>query len=163
MIYNYFLGLGSNIEPRLYHLHTALEKLTQCGQVRKKSGLYLTQAWGEKEQNDFYNAVVEFNSDLPPRYLLDTLKRIEQEAGRKSSSHWGPRQIDIDILYCSEASMEEKDLQIPHQYVTERRFVLEPLAELVENLTIHGRKIRVRKMLQSCQDPSQVSRLDLAW
>jgi 2-amino-4-hydroxy-6-hydroxymethyldihydropteridine diphosphokinase len=163
MLYNYFLGLGSNIEPRLGYLNTALNKLTRCGEIIQKSALYESQPWGKKEQDEFYNAVVEFRSALSPRSLLAAIQTIEKESGRSTPARWGPRQIDIDILYCREISLEEEDLQIPHRYLMQRRFVLEPLAELVENLTMDQKNTNVHEMLQLCGDASRVTRLDLAW
>ena len=163
MIYNYFLGLGSNIEPRLNYLQTALIKLAAFGRIKHKSSIYNTQAWGETEQDDFYNAIIEFDSALPPRVLLETIKKIEAEIGRRSISRWGPREIDIDIIYCRNMTVREADLIIPHRYAAERRFILAPLSELDENLSIDGRGTPVRQTLSSCRDSAQVSKLDLAW
>jgi 2-amino-4-hydroxy-6-hydroxymethyldihydropteridine diphosphokinase len=163
MIYNYYLGLGSNIEPRLNYLQTALIKLAPFGRIKHKSSIYDTQAWGNTEQDDFYNAVIEFDSALAPRILLETIKRIEAEIGRRSTSHWGPREIDIDIIYCRNLTVRDVDLMIPHRYAAERRFILAPLCELNGNLSVDGRGTPVRQNLRSCQDSAQVSKLDLAW
>jgi len=163
MIYNYYLGLGSNIEPRLNYLQNALLKLAPFGRIQHKSSIYNTQAWGNTEQDDFYNAVIEFDSALAPRILLETIKRIEVEIGRRSTAHWGPREIDIDIIYCRNLTVCDVDLMIPHRYAAERRFILAPLSELDGNLSVDGRGTPVRQNLRSCQDSAQVSKLDLAW
>jgi len=163
MIYNYYLGLGSNIEPRLNFLQSALKKLAPYGRIRQKSSIYNTRAWGNTQQDDFYNASIEFDSPLNPHDLLAAIKKIEQEIGRRESGHWAPREIDIDILYCRNLTMREAELTIPHPLISERRFVLEPLTELEENLSIDETGIPIRDLLLSCQDFSPVSKLDIVW
>lgn len=163
MIYNYYLGLGSNIEPRLNYLRSAVEKLALNGRIGQKSSIYNTQAWGNRQQPEFYNAIIEFDSPLSPRLLLARIKQIEAEIGRRPSGHWGPREIDIDIIYCRNMTIREADLHIPHLHAAERRFILEPLCELDKNLPVDGQGNSAQQSLNSCRDSAQVSRLDLAW
>jgi 2-amino-4-hydroxy-6-hydroxymethyldihydropteridine diphosphokinase len=163
MTYSYYLGLGSNIEPRLDYLQRALKKLTPFGRIKQKSSIYNTQAWGGKKQDDYYNAIIEYESSLPPRYILETVKKIESEIGRRSSYHWGPREIDIDIIYCRDMTIRESELVIPHRHASKRRFVLEPLTELDANLSLDGQGTPVRQLLKTCRDSSRVTKLNLAW
>ncbi len=130
MTYKYFLSLGSNIEPCLLYLNKACVSLNSIGNILQKSSIYKTQAWGERNQPDFLNAVIEFCTDLAPNDLLKNIKRIENSIGRTSSVRWGPREIDIDIILCRECALDGADLQIPHKKFAERRFVLAPLAEI---------------------------------
>jgi 2-amino-4-hydroxy-6-hydroxymethyldihydropteridine diphosphokinase len=163
MIYNYFLGLGTNIEPRLEYLRTALKKLALFGRIKQRSSIYRTQAWGEKKQGDYYNAVIEFESVYSPPDLLAILKQIEAETGRTSSYRWGPRQIDIDIVYCRQMTVSEPELTIPHRFISERRFILEPLAELEATLPIDGNGTTVQEAQRLCRDSSYIHKLDLVW
>jgi 2-amino-4-hydroxy-6-hydroxymethyldihydropteridine diphosphokinase len=163
MIYNYYLGLGSNIEPRLNYMQTALRKLAVLGHIKQKSSIYNTQAWGNRLQHDYYNAVIEFDTTLSPRILLSAIKKIEREIGRRPSPRWGPREIDIDIIYCRNLTVQQADLIIPHRFIAKRRFILEPLTELDENLSIDGRGTPIGETLLSCGDCSYVSKLNLMW
>ena len=98
MNYNYILSLGSNIEPRHEYLVKASTALNSIGNIIKKSSIYETEAWGNKNQPKYYNAIINFESLLPPRKLLQAIKEIENSIGRKKTSKWGPREIDIDII-----------------------------------------------------------------
>jgi 2-amino-4-hydroxy-6-hydroxymethyldihydropteridine diphosphokinase len=101
-----------------------------------ESGLYATAPVGGPEQDDYLNQVVELETTLPPRGLLLEIGRIEQALGRERLVRWGPRSIDIDILWYDGASIAEADLEVPHPRMEERRFVLEPLAELAPDLVL---------------------------
>ena len=127
-----FLGLGSNLGDRRANLRRALHALEAAGAVRitAVSPVYETPPWGMTEQPVFLNLCAAGRTDLPPRDLLQMIKRIEREVGREPAVRWGPRHIDVDILFYEDAIVDEDDLQIPHPGVPERAFVLAPLAAI---------------------------------
>ncbi|KWT83445.1 2-amino-4-hydroxy-6-hydroxymethyldihydropteridine pyrophosphokinase [Candidatus Magnetominusculus xianensis] len=98
--------------------------------VTKRSAMYETKAWGVEAQPDFINMCVEIDTQLTPLQLLEALQAIEQQTGRQKSYKWGPRKIDLDILFYGGLVIDEERLKIPHPYAHLRRFVLEPLAEI---------------------------------
>lgn len=163
MTYKYYLCLGSNIEPKLEFLKSALKKLNTLGQVVQKSSVYVTEPWGIKNQSYFYNAVIELHTQLTPHPLLTQIKNIEKEIGRSSSSRWGPREIDIDILFSNFFQIKEPSLQIPHKQFPKRKFVLEPMAEVNGDFIVMEEQKSINEYLEGCQDSSQVTRLNLSW
>lgn len=130
-----YLALGSNVGNREEHLRKALEKLQARDlRLRRASGLYETEPMGLKEQRWFLNQVAEFETELFPVQLLQRTQRIERVLGRRRTVVNGPRTIDIDIVLYGNAVVRAPELEIPHPRYRERRFVLEPLAELNEGL-----------------------------
>ena len=127
-----YLGLGSNIGNRLENLKNAIKLITnhQKIEISKESSIYETKPFGYTDQPNFLNMVIEINTSLNPRDLLELLLNIETKLGRKREIHWGPRIIDIDILLYGEKMINEPDLQIPHPYIDQRLFVLLPLSEI---------------------------------
>ena len=163
MNYNYILSLGSNIEPRHDHLVRALSKLSSIGEIVKKSSIYETEAWGDKDQSNYYNAIIKFNSSLAPRALLNSIKKIEKSIGRQSTYHWGPREIDIDIIFCLDHTFSEIDLKIPHPEFSNRKFVLEPILEIDKNYPQANSDKTITDFLTKCKDQSTINKLDLSW
>jgi 2-amino-4-hydroxy-6-hydroxymethyldihydropteridine diphosphokinase len=126
-----YIGIGSNLGNRRYHCLKAVELLEQNGQtVSKISSLYETDPWGVTDQPRFINMAVEIETELLPKELLDLLKRIEKRMGRGKTVRWGPRVIDLDILFYDDLTVNDSDLVIPHPLMQTRAFVLEPLAEI---------------------------------
>ena len=128
-----YLGLGSNEGDRLANLRAARERLAGQVEVVASSSVYETAPQGEvTEQADFLNAVLEIETDLDPHDLLDLLKRVERELGRKPGGvRHGPRPIDVDLLILGDLRVQDERLTLPHPEITSRRFVLEPLLELM--------------------------------
>lgn len=139
-----YLGLGANLGDRLESLRRAVAELAGHVTVMRVSSLYETEPWGVGDQPPFLNAVVEGSTELSPAGLLVRVKAMEQCLGRRLGPRWGPRVIDIDILYYDRQVIDTPDLQIPHPRVAERAFVLVPLAELVPELVDprSGRPVR---------------------
>ena len=137
------LGLGGNLGDVPATIALALETLAAGGRVRidAVSSLYRTAPWGPVPQPDFANACAIGVTDLEPRALLDTLKALEVALGRVEGERWGPRTIDVDILFYAGETVEAPDLVIPHQSLFERAFVLVPLAEIAPHLVIAGRGV----------------------
>jgi 2-amino-4-hydroxy-6-hydroxymethyldihydropteridine diphosphokinase len=126
-----YLSLGTNLGDREQNLFRACELLTHKSIIIKKaSSIYQTAAWGKTDQPDFYNQVIEVDTDLNPYFLLKKLNRIESEMGRVRIEKWGERLIDIDILYYNEEIISDKYLHIPHPEIQNRKFILEPLVEI---------------------------------
>jgi 2-amino-4-hydroxy-6-hydroxymethyldihydropteridine diphosphokinase len=144
-----FVGLGSNLGDRELNLRQALERLEEVGPVRASS-FRETDPVGVTDQPKFLNAAAELATDLSPRELLERLLEIERELGRDRATErrWGPRVIDLDLLLFGEEAIDEPGLTVPHPRLADRRFVLEPLCELNEDLTLPD-GTRVRDLLAS--------------
>jgi 2-amino-4-hydroxy-6-hydroxymethyldihydropteridine diphosphokinase len=134
-----FLALGSNLGDRLEHLRAASRKLdaTQGLDVVRSSRVYETEPVGPP-QPPYLNAVVEVDTTLSPRELLEAARGVEDSLGRVRAEHWGPRTIDVDILVYDELTIDEPDLVIPHPRMHERGFVLVPLGELDADAMLPG-------------------------
>ncbi|MCC5954354.1 MAG: 2-amino-4-hydroxy-6-hydroxymethyldihydropteridine diphosphokinase [Acidimicrobiia bacterium] len=127
-----YLGLGSNLGDRRGHLLDAVRSLVSVSAV---SNVYETEPMGGPSGQDAYlNVVVQLETELTPRALLGVCHRLETAAGRVRSERWGPRTLDVDILWMEGVSIVEPDLQIPHPRLWERRFVLAPLADVAPEL-----------------------------
>lgn len=132
-MYQYYLSLGSNIENEYRNITNALTYLRNIKSTKLKiSNYYLTAARDYEKQRDFLNVCVLMDSELDPIALLKELKRIEAKMGRKQTIRFGPRVIDLDIIWVKGVKYLSSQLKIPHERAHERRFVLEPLRELVE-------------------------------
>ena len=127
-----FLGLGSNLGDRLAHLRRAVAGLPGVVAV---SGVYETDpVGGPPGQAPYLNAVVELDTDLGPRELLEVARALEEEAGRVRAERWGPRTLDVDVLLVGDLAVDEPDLQVPHPRLRDRAFVLVPLHDLAPDL-----------------------------
>ena len=125
------LGLGSNVGTRSRNLSAARRRLRQKGvRITRQSRVIETEPWGVTDQPRFLNQVVEGDWQGTPRQLLRAAKGVEREGGRIQTKRWGPRVIDVDILYFDALRVNEPDLVIPHPRIAERPFVFESLEEL---------------------------------
>lgn len=127
-----YVALGSNMGKKEEFLDEAvgkLRKIPKC-MVTKVSEWLVTKPYGGVVQEDFLNGCLEMRTLLTPNELLDELHRIEAEAGRERIIHWGPRTLDLDIIFYDDVIMEEQELCIPHVDMQNRDFVLKPLAEI---------------------------------
>lgn len=127
-----YLSMGSNLGDREQFLSEAVMSLGPA--VRAVSSLWETDPVGGPDQDRFLNIVVELDTGLSPRDLLAVCHRLESGAGRVRHENWGPRTLDVDIVWMDGIEVDEEDLQIPHPRMNERRFVLQPLAELAPDL-----------------------------
>lgn len=132
-----YIGVGSNMGERHKNCLHAIDLLNRKGIfVKKKSSFYTTRPWGIKNQPDFINMAVEATTELEPLNLLDSIKDIEKNIGRKETFRWGPRIIDLDILLFDDIIFEDERLKIPHPLMHIREFVLRPLCEIAPE-TVH--------------------------
>jgi 2-amino-4-hydroxy-6-hydroxymethyldihydropteridine diphosphokinase len=125
------LGLGSNLGDRQRYLKDAVDSIVGVTAV---SHVYETDAVGGPDQGPYLNVVVELDTPLTARQLLGVCHRLETAAGRVRGERWGPRTLDVDILWMDGVEMNEPDLQIPHPRMAQRRFVMVPLRELAPEL-----------------------------
>ena len=134
------LGLGSNIGDKQSHIAQALAALQAAGIVADltSSRLYRTEPFGPVAQDWFVNICAVGRTDLPPPELLTRIKSMETALGRIDGVRWGPRVIDIDILYYDDVCLDTPSLRLPHAGLLERAFVLVPLAELRPKRMIGG-------------------------
>ena len=126
-----FLGLGSNLGDREAQLRRAIEGMPDVVAV---SPWYETDPVGGPDQGAYLNAVVELDTTLSPRQLLDLCQRLEAEAQRVRAERWGPRTLDVDVLLVGDLVVNEPDLHVPHPRLWQRRFVLAPLRDLAPEL-----------------------------
>lgn len=139
-----YLGLGTNIGDRKRNLRAAIKAMAPGARVEAESRVYETPAWGYKDQPDFLNMVVKAETGLQPDDLLAYLKRIERRLGRIATFRWGPRLIDIDILFYGDGVWNSSGLIIPHPRLHERAFVLVPMMDIAPDLVhpVLGQTIR---------------------
>jgi 2-amino-4-hydroxy-6-hydroxymethyldihydropteridine diphosphokinase len=134
-----FLGLGANLGDRRHTLAQALRAL-DAGEVtvRRVSDVYETAPVGITSQPEFLNLVAEIETSLAPETLLARCLQIEAELGRVRRERWGPRTIDIDVLWCDVPAVKREQIELPHPRMTERSFVMIPLAEIAPELVVNG-------------------------
>jgi len=151
-----YLALGTNLGDRLANLRDAIAALAPDVRVLSESTVYETPPWGYTDQPAFLNMVVEAETGLNPRALLETLKKREDELGRVKNFRYGPRHIDLDILFYDNLVLDEDALEIPHPRLHERAFVLVPLADLAPEFVhpVLGQDI---KALLSALDYEEIS------
>jgi len=139
------IGLGGNVGDVRAKLDEAVRRFADGVAVKliTRSSDYRTPPWGVTDQPPFINCAIAIETELAPHVLLDRALSVERELGRNRSreQRWGPRAIDIDLLVYDDVAMNEPDLILPHPRLFERAFVLIPLAEIVPDRTIGGRRI----------------------
>ena len=141
-----YLSLGSNLGDRKANLAEAIERLARLGNVVAASSFYETEPVEVTAQPWFLNCAVKISTEKMPRQLLKGILDLERDMGRRRTQNKGPRNIDIDILLFGSSIVETKGLTIPHPAMHERRFVLEPLAEIAPDVRHPVLKKTIREM-----------------
>lgn len=129
-----YLSIGSNIQPRIANINQAMTLLRQLPTVTvvAVSNWYETEPWGKRDQANFYNVSVALTTTLAPAELLAELHAIEHLGHRERQVHWGPRTIDLDIIFWGARQIQTESLTVPHLHAAERNFVLLPTAEIAK-------------------------------
>jgi 2-amino-4-hydroxy-6-hydroxymethyldihydropteridine diphosphokinase len=141
--YDALLGLGSNVGDKAANIARAVALLTEPGDVRvvRRSRDYRTPPWGKTDQDWFVNACIAVATEVSARELLASCLSVEERMGRVRGERWGPRVIDVDVLLFRDEAWSGPDLALPHPRLTERAFVLVPLADVAPGLCLRGRTI----------------------
>jgi len=157
-----FLLTGGNIGDRMDYLQKAKEKIEKdCGKITNQSSIYETAAWGKEDQQPFLNQALQIETELSPGNLLKAILQIEKNLGRKRNEKYGPRTIDIDILFFDDEVVDIHGLKIPHPQMQNRRFVLEPLNEIASNKMHPVFDKTIEQLLQECKDSLSVKRFEV--
>jgi len=155
-----YIGLGSNLGDRLANIRKAIELMKEEGiEIVEESSIYETEPVGYKEQGWFLNSVVKAKTELSPVRLWKRLEKIERSMGRKREIKWGPRIIDLDILFYGNRILNGKELKIPHSELHKRRFVLVPLEEIAPKLVHPVFKKTISELSKDLKDNSLVKLL----
>jgi len=152
MNHGIFLSLGTNLGDRKANLFYARRALERLGRIISLSPTYQTDAWGKTDQPAFYNQVVEMSSGLDAHEFLSQTLAIEHELGRVREEKWGPRIIDIDMLFYGDRIVGDQNLVLPHPGIATRKFVLIPLADIAPEFIHPILQKTVVTLLRECDD-----------
>lgn len=159
---NCHLHLGSNQGDRKVQLVRAIQMIEESiGPVLSSSAMYETDAWGKIDQNDFINIALEVEHYMTPNQLLKTVNKIEDQIGRIRLERWGPRLIDIDIIFIKDIVIDTEKLTIPHRLMHKRNFVLYPMVEIAAEFIHPVLNENLSSILEDCEDETEVRRIKL--
>ncbi|MEP0861121.1 MAG: 2-amino-4-hydroxy-6-hydroxymethyldihydropteridine diphosphokinase [Ignavibacterium sp.] len=157
-----FIGIGSNIGKRIDNIRKAVHLIndTEGIELIAVSSVYESLPFGNHNQQNFYNAVIKIQTVLTPYKLFELLKKFEQMLGRIHRAHWGPREIDLDILLFDDLILSDDVLTLPHKGMHLRDFVLLPLAEIDDKIIHPVYKMTVKQLLNQIKDRTIISKID---
>lgn len=156
-MHNCILHLGTNIGAKTNNLQLAEMMISsRIGNISKSSQLYKTAAWGKEDQDDFLNKAIISQTDLTPDEVLSEIHIIEAKLGRQRIEKWGPRIIDIDIIFYGEKIIKKPNLIIPHPHLTNRNFVLIPLMDIIPEFVHPELEQSITELNELCTDTSEV-------
>jgi 2-amino-4-hydroxy-6-hydroxymethyldihydropteridine diphosphokinase len=151
-----YIGLGSNLGDRVGNLREAGQRLGAVVKIEKASQLYVAAPMGYVRDDAFVNAVIRGTTTLKPMELLEMMQAIEAAMGRRPGVQYGPRPIDLDLLFYDVVQMETRKLTIPHPRIPQRAFVLKPLAEIAPEFMHPVLYYTISQLLQDAEDVDQV-------
>jgi len=141
-----YVAVGANLGDPAANVGRALDLLGELGTVAARSSLYRTKPWGKEDQPWFVNAVALLETALEPPALLERLRALERRLGRVPGERWGPRIIDLDLLAYDDMESGDETLRLPHPHLSERAFVLVPLAEIDERYAVLRDRLEAREL-----------------
>lgn len=154
-----FILAGGNLGDRAKNLAVAREKINHySGRIIKSSSIYETAPWGKTDQPDFLNQAMEVLTTLNPKQLISNLLKAEKSMGRTREIKYGPRTIDLDILFFNEEILDFPFLQLPHPEIQNRRFVLVPMAEIAPTFIHPVLKKSIADLLEDSKDILEVKK-----
>src|SRR3954468_11597475 len=151
-----YIGLGSNLGDRVANLREAGQRLGAVVRIENASQLYVAAPLGYVRDDAFVNAVIRGTTTLKPLELLEMMQAIESAMGRRSGVQYGPRPIDLDLLFYEAVQMETRKLTVPHPRIAQRAFVLKPLAEIAPEFMHPVLYYTISQLLQDADDVDQV-------
>ena len=153
-----YLLTGGNLGDRSKNINAARSAIEACGVINKVSHIYQTAAWGDQEQPPFLNQGIELQTHLPPSALLHALLEIEKKMGRIRKEKYGPRLIDIDILFYDKEVIDDEGLTIPHPEIQNRRFALACISDMAPHYMHPVLQKTITRLLKECTDPLPVQK-----
>jgi 2-amino-4-hydroxy-6-hydroxymethyldihydropteridine diphosphokinase len=160
MMYDVFIGLGSNLGERLEMLQRAIQEIGKISKIEAASSVYETEPSGMNSTHQFLNMAVKIRTEVEPPHLLHKLKAIEKKLGRTPSTHLKDREIDIDILLYDGLYFEDHELHVPHLALAQRRFALTTLNDIAPMVKHPLAGTTIKTLLKHCPDTSGASKLD---
>jgi 2-amino-4-hydroxy-6-hydroxymethyldihydropteridine diphosphokinase len=156
-----YIAIGSNMDSPVENCSEAANLINNhpAISVTSQSSLYKTEPFGKSDQDWFVNSVVEVTTHLSPELLFKACLAIEKKMGRIRGEKWGPRIIDLDILFYNDCVFKERDLEVPHPGIAERSFVLVPMNEIAPDFVHPKLKKTIETLLAEIPNPQQVNRL----
>ena len=156
-----YIGIGSNLGTPGKNCIEAIEKISRTKDIKiiSRSSFYQTEPIGEVQQDWFVNSAIKIKTSLSPTHLLSALLNIESVMGRTREEKWGPRLIDLDLLFNGNLILGKKDLTLPHPEIQKRKFVLIPMSEIAESLVHPTLKKTIKTLLQESSDGTVVKKL----
>lgn len=157
-----FIGIGTNKGDKLANIRFALNEIDELdsSSIENVSSIYETLPMGEIQQENYFNAVIKIKTKLLPEDLFSFLNSIEKKAGRIKREHWGPRELDLDILFYDDIIYSKNELVIPHYGVVERDFVLVPLIEIEPHLVHPISKVELSELLKNLQTKKVLNKIN---
>jgi len=157
-----YIQLGSNIGERESFITKSMHKVEDdIGKIITASSIFETTAWGNENQNNFLNSVIEIKTPFDAFTILQKSQEIENNLGRERSNKWGERTIDIDILFYNNKIINTKELTVPHPLIQKRKFVLVPLSEIAPNYMHPILKKNISTLLSESKDTQKVLRYEI--
>lgn len=164
MMHRVFLALGSNLGNRVENMQSAVENIAdQIGSIQSIAPLYETEPWGFDSDNWFVNTVIELETVLTPKDILNKCMNIETELGRKragTTTGYSSRVIDIDILFYGDQIIDLPKLIIPHKHLQDRKFVLTPLNDIAPDFIHPIIKQPIKVLLENCIDKMELVKIE---
>jgi 2-amino-4-hydroxy-6-hydroxymethyldihydropteridine diphosphokinase len=154
-----FISIGSNLGDRVLNCKKALHEISAFAKVLRVSSAYETEPVGNEDQPCFINCAAEIETALPPIELLKRLREVEDGLGRVRDEKWGPRTMDIDLIFYDDLIIDTEELKIPHVSAHARRFVLEPVCEIDPWVVHPGFGVRVYELLDKLEDAKKVEKV----